>query len=188
MWGPGAEQGGILQSSSCKLDLKEPYYRMSQPQAYSMVQDQQQQQLLQSQVLVSRLTCYLIDFAVLIMQMDGFFGLLPGVQYLEVYALITACHVWKKKSIFFQKRKICLHFQEIWTNQPGAGIGCCLYLFIHIWNGTRKWESLLIPMVCLKLVKNGFLTNGSNTRSGIRSSILKDWDFPRKCKQSHFDS
>ncbi|XP_022138590.1 probable histone-arginine methyltransferase 1.3 isoform X2 [Momordica charantia] len=50
MWGPGAEQGGILQSSSCKLDLKEPYYRMSQPQAYSMVQDQQQQQLLQSQI------------------------------------------------------------------------------------------------------------------------------------------
>ena len=31
MWGPGANQGGILQSSSCKFDLKEPYYRMSQP-------------------------------------------------------------------------------------------------------------------------------------------------------------
>ncbi|KAL7220690.1 hypothetical protein ACSBR2_013553 [Camellia fascicularis] len=40
MWGPGAEQGGILQTSSCKFDLKEPYYRMSQPQAYSMAQDQ----------------------------------------------------------------------------------------------------------------------------------------------------
>ncbi|KAF9673297.1 hypothetical protein SADUNF_Sadunf10G0009500 [Salix dunnii] len=40
MWGPGAEQGGILQTSSCKLDLKEPYYRMSQPQAYAMAQDQ----------------------------------------------------------------------------------------------------------------------------------------------------
>jgi histone-arginine methyltransferase CARM1 len=34
MWGPGANQGGILQTSSCKLDLKEPYYRMSQPQVY----------------------------------------------------------------------------------------------------------------------------------------------------------
>ena len=52
MWGPGAEQGGILQTSSCKLDLKEPYYRMSQPQAYSLTQDQQPQQLLQTQVLV----------------------------------------------------------------------------------------------------------------------------------------
>ncbi|KAL5701228.1 type I protein arginine methyltransferase [Ranunculus cassubicifolius] len=41
MWGPGAEQGGILQTSSCKLDLKEPYYRMSQPQPYQWSQDQQ---------------------------------------------------------------------------------------------------------------------------------------------------
>ncbi|KAK1390473.1 putative histone-arginine methyltransferase 1.3 [Heracleum sosnowskyi] len=49
MWGPGAEQGGILHTSSCKFDLKEPYYRMSQPQAYSLTQDQQPQQLLQSQ-------------------------------------------------------------------------------------------------------------------------------------------
>ncbi|XP_059648134.1 probable histone-arginine methyltransferase 1.3 [Cornus florida] len=48
MWGPGAVQGGILQTSSCKLDLKEPYYRMSQPQAYSMAQDQQPHQLLQT--------------------------------------------------------------------------------------------------------------------------------------------
>ncbi|CAK9138996.1 unnamed protein product [Ilex paraguariensis] len=48
MWGPGAEQGGILQTSSGKLDLKEPYYRMSQPQAYS-AQDQQPNQLLQTQ-------------------------------------------------------------------------------------------------------------------------------------------
>ncbi|XP_047332564.1 probable histone-arginine methyltransferase 1.3 [Impatiens glandulifera] len=39
MWGPGAEQGGILQTSSCKFDLKEPYYRMSQPQAYPVAQD-----------------------------------------------------------------------------------------------------------------------------------------------------
>ncbi|KAL5182542.1 putative histone-arginine methyltransferase 1.4 [Glycine soja] len=49
MWGPGAEQGGILQTSSCKLDLKEPYYRMSQPQAYALAQDQQPQPLIQTQ-------------------------------------------------------------------------------------------------------------------------------------------
>ncbi|KAI3469390.1 hypothetical protein Pfo_026053 [Paulownia fortunei] len=51
MWGPGAEQGGILQTSSGKLDLKEPYYRMSQPQAYPMSQEQQPHQLLQTQDL-----------------------------------------------------------------------------------------------------------------------------------------
>ncbi|XP_051127532.1 probable histone-arginine methyltransferase 1.3 [Andrographis paniculata] len=50
MWGPGAEQGGILQTSTGKLDLKEPYYRMSQPQAYPVSQDQQPQ-LLQTQDL-----------------------------------------------------------------------------------------------------------------------------------------
>ncbi|KAL5199127.1 hypothetical protein ABZP36_002639 [Zizania latifolia] len=44
MWGEGAEQGGILQTSTAKLELKEPYYRLSQPQPY-VVQDQQQQQL-----------------------------------------------------------------------------------------------------------------------------------------------
>ncbi|ONK61593.1 uncharacterized protein A4U43_C08F31580 [Asparagus officinalis] len=44
MWGPGAEQGGILQTSTGKLDLKEPYYRLSQPQPYAWAQDQQQQQ------------------------------------------------------------------------------------------------------------------------------------------------
>ncbi|XP_022760565.1 probable histone-arginine methyltransferase 1.3 [Durio zibethinus] len=49
MWGPGAEQGGILQTSTCKLDLKEPYYRMSQPQPYTMAQDQQPHHLLQTQ-------------------------------------------------------------------------------------------------------------------------------------------
>ncbi|XP_062175350.1 probable histone-arginine methyltransferase 1.3 isoform X2 [Alnus glutinosa] len=49
MWGPGAEQEGILQTSSCKLDLKEPYYRMSQPQAYPLAQDQQQHQLISTQ-------------------------------------------------------------------------------------------------------------------------------------------
>jgi len=51
MWGPGAEQGGILQTSSCKLDLKEPYYRMSQPQAYAMAQDQQPHQPIHTQVM-----------------------------------------------------------------------------------------------------------------------------------------
>ncbi|CAI9118797.1 OLC1v1020412C1 [Oldenlandia corymbosa var. corymbosa] len=49
MWGPGAEQGGILQTSSGKLDLKEPYYRMSQTPVYPVAQDQQSQQLLQTQ-------------------------------------------------------------------------------------------------------------------------------------------
>ncbi|MCH86615.1 putative histone-arginine methyltransferase [Trifolium medium] len=49
MWGPGAEQGGILQTSSCKLDLKEPYYRMSQPQAYPSTQDHQSQPFLPTQ-------------------------------------------------------------------------------------------------------------------------------------------
>ncbi|CAH8356636.1 unnamed protein product [Eruca vesicaria subsp. sativa] len=39
MWGPGASQGGILQSSTGKFDLKEPYYRMSQPQAYPVAQE-----------------------------------------------------------------------------------------------------------------------------------------------------
>uniref|UniRef100_A0A0D6R4U0 type I protein arginine methyltransferase n=2 Tax=Araucaria cunninghamii TaxID=56994 RepID=A0A0D6R4U0_ARACU len=50
MWGAGVDQGGILQSSSSKLDLKEPYYRMSQPQAYAWAQDQSAQQLVQQQV------------------------------------------------------------------------------------------------------------------------------------------
>uniref|UniRef100_A0A1D1YMD4 Probable histone-arginine methyltransferase CARM1 n=1 Tax=Anthurium amnicola TaxID=1678845 RepID=A0A1D1YMD4_9ARAE len=52
MWGVGADLGGILQTSSCKLDLKEPYYRMSQPQAYAWAQDQQSQQLLNPQSTV----------------------------------------------------------------------------------------------------------------------------------------
>ncbi|KAL7184858.1 hypothetical protein ACSBR2_026911 [Camellia fascicularis] len=39
-WGAGARQGRIVQTSSSKFDLKEPYYRMSQPQAYSIAQDQ----------------------------------------------------------------------------------------------------------------------------------------------------
>ncbi|XP_062188618.1 probable histone-arginine methyltransferase CARM1 isoform X1 [Phragmites australis] len=48
MWGVGAEQGGILQTSTGKLELKEPYYRLSQPQSYMMPQDQQEQQQLPS--------------------------------------------------------------------------------------------------------------------------------------------
>lgn len=48
MWnGPGQ---AIVQTSSGKLDLKEPYYRMSQPQAYVWTQDQVQQMQLQQQV------------------------------------------------------------------------------------------------------------------------------------------
>ncbi|KAF3674850.1 putative histone-arginine methyltransferase CARM1 [Capsicum annuum] len=43
-----ATVGDMLQTSSGKLDLKEPYYRMSQPQAYSLAQDQQPNQLLQT--------------------------------------------------------------------------------------------------------------------------------------------
>ncbi|XP_062187263.1 probable histone-arginine methyltransferase CARM1 isoform X2 [Phragmites australis] len=48
MWGVGAEQGGILQTATGKFELKEPYYRLSQPQSYMMPQDQQQQQQLPS--------------------------------------------------------------------------------------------------------------------------------------------
>ncbi|XP_057489260.1 probable histone-arginine methyltransferase 1.3 [Actinidia eriantha] len=48
-WGPGAEQGGVLQASSCKFDLKEPYYRMSQPQAYPLTQDQLTHHLINTQ-------------------------------------------------------------------------------------------------------------------------------------------
>lgn len=67
MWGPGAEQGGILQTSSCKLDLKEPYYRMSQPQAYTMAQDQQPHQLIHAQVMTDPVTSfYLHDLSKLI--------------------------------------------------------------------------------------------------------------------------
>lgn len=51
MWGPGAEQGGILQASSCKFDLKEPYYRMSQPQAYPVAQEPTHH-LVNTQVLI----------------------------------------------------------------------------------------------------------------------------------------
>ncbi|KAH6554573.1 hypothetical protein KP509_1Z324200 [Ceratopteris richardii] len=47
MWnGPGQ---AIMQTSSGRLDLKEPYYRLSQPQAYVWAQDQMQQ--MQQQVI-----------------------------------------------------------------------------------------------------------------------------------------
>lgn len=59
MWGPGADQGGILQTSSCKLDLKEPYYRMSQPQPYVLTQDQQPHQLMHSQVFTNSFITFL---------------------------------------------------------------------------------------------------------------------------------
>ncbi|PSR92625.1 Histone-arginine methyltransferase [Actinidia chinensis var. chinensis] len=48
-WGPSAEQGRVLQASSCKFDLKEPYYRMSQPQAYPLAQDQPIHHLINTQ-------------------------------------------------------------------------------------------------------------------------------------------
>lgn len=43
-WGPGADQGGVVQTSTGKLELKEPYYRLSQPQAYAASDSQPQQQ------------------------------------------------------------------------------------------------------------------------------------------------
>ncbi|KAK4353730.1 hypothetical protein RND71_025924 [Anisodus tanguticus] len=49
-----ATVGDMLQTSSGKLDLKEPYYRMSQPQAYSLAQDQQPTQLLQTQDILTQ--------------------------------------------------------------------------------------------------------------------------------------
>ncbi|KAG0495711.1 hypothetical protein HPP92_000402 [Vanilla planifolia] len=50
MWGAGANHGGIMQTSTGKLELKEPYYRLSQPQPYIPTQDQQlHQQLVTSQ-------------------------------------------------------------------------------------------------------------------------------------------
>jgi hypothetical protein len=58
MWGPGAEQEGILQTSSCKLDLKEPYYRMSQPQAYPLAQDQPHP-LISTQVVTNPVIAFL---------------------------------------------------------------------------------------------------------------------------------
>ncbi|KAK4372753.1 hypothetical protein RND71_008137 [Anisodus tanguticus] len=49
-----ATVGDMLQTSSGKLDLKEPYYRVSQPQAYSLAQDQQPTQLLQTQDILTQ--------------------------------------------------------------------------------------------------------------------------------------
>lgn len=67
MWGVGAEQGGILQTSSGKMELKEPYYRMSQPQIQPQAyagQDQQPQQLMQQQVQVAIMT-YLVLLSIM---------------------------------------------------------------------------------------------------------------------------
>jgi hypothetical protein len=44
MWGPGGVRGGVLQTSTAKLDLKEPYYRMSQSPAYAWTQQDQASQ------------------------------------------------------------------------------------------------------------------------------------------------
>lgn len=48
MWGAGSGHS-VVQTSSGKFDLKEPYYRMSQPQAYTWSHDQIQQLQLQQQ-------------------------------------------------------------------------------------------------------------------------------------------
>lgn len=66
MWGAGADQGGILQTSSSKLDLKEPYYRMSQPQVYAWSQDQSTQQLVQQQA--NGLPSQQVDGTILVQQ------------------------------------------------------------------------------------------------------------------------
>lgn len=58
MWGVGAEQGGILQTSSGKLELKEPYYRLSQPQPYTMQDQQPPQQA--TPLFVSSLLIYAV--------------------------------------------------------------------------------------------------------------------------------
>ncbi|KAM7463073.1 hypothetical protein LguiA_031194 [Lonicera macranthoides] len=48
--GPGAIQGGILLTSPCKLELRDPYYRMSQAPNYSSAEDEQPNQLIQTLV------------------------------------------------------------------------------------------------------------------------------------------
>eukprot|EP00897_Mesotaenium_endlicherianum_P003545 jgi/Mesen1/3218/ME001865S02419 len=39
-WGPSEQAGPVMQTASAKLDLKEPYYRMSQSSVYTWPQDQ----------------------------------------------------------------------------------------------------------------------------------------------------
>lgn len=59
MSGQDAEQGSILQTSSCRLNLKEPYYRMSQPQTYSATHDQHPDPLLHTKVdKTKKLDCF----------------------------------------------------------------------------------------------------------------------------------
>ncbi|KAK8954613.1 putative histone-arginine methyltransferase CARM1 [Platanthera zijinensis] len=61
MLGPGAVQGGILHTSSCKLNLKDPYYLISQPQPYRWTQDQQLQQEVNNLQEISLVTPEEID-------------------------------------------------------------------------------------------------------------------------------
>ena len=53
MWGVGVDRGGILKTYSRNLNMKEPYYRMYQPQVYTWSQDQATQELVQRQVCLS---------------------------------------------------------------------------------------------------------------------------------------
>jgi histone-arginine methyltransferase CARM1 len=48
---PGSNRVGVLQTSTAKLDLKEPYYRMTQSPAYAWSQQEQQQQQVTSLLL-----------------------------------------------------------------------------------------------------------------------------------------
>ncbi|KAH0459055.1 hypothetical protein IEQ34_011869 [Dendrobium chrysotoxum] len=52
MFGPGADQGGIQQTSSCKLNLKDPYYRMSQTPTYAWNQDLELQEAIDPQEII----------------------------------------------------------------------------------------------------------------------------------------
>ncbi|XP_020689137.1 probable histone-arginine methyltransferase CARM1 [Dendrobium catenatum] len=52
MFGPGADQGGILQTSSCKINLKDPYYRMAQSPNYVWNQDQELEEGIDPQEII----------------------------------------------------------------------------------------------------------------------------------------
>lgn len=58
MCGPGAVQGGILLTSPCKLELRDPYYRMSQPLSYSSAEDEQPNQLIPTLVCTNSVTSW----------------------------------------------------------------------------------------------------------------------------------
>lgn len=112
MWGPGAEQGGILQSSSCKLDLKEPYYRMSQPPAYPVAQDQQQHSLIPPQVFDYTFFDYLDLYAD---DVFSFWWVCNFWKYLRYcYSLLKKSSLLCSDSYWnllgsYQRLKICLH-------------------------------------------------------------------------------